>query len=187
MPAQPDDPEIVQRLAGLGWTAGQQIPRLTRLAAYGVIRSEGRVLLCRVAPGNVGAGFWTLPGGGLEFGEGPEDAVIREVEEETGLLARITGPPSIHSDTGEWPFSAGPVRYHTVRFVYPLAITGGTERRELEGSTDEFGWFSQSELDALAAEDRLGDLVRRALALVPDPLRAGLPGQRSSSAEASSA
>ena len=167
MPGQTDDPEIAQRLAGLGWIPGQTIPRLTRLAAYGVIRRDDRVLLCRVAPGNYGAGFWTLPGGGLEFGEGPQEAALREVEEETGLLGHITGAPSIHSDTGEWPFSAGPVTYHTVRFVYPMEIVGGTERREVDGSTDEIGWFTRDELDAMAAEDRLGDLVLRALAQAP--------------------
>jgi ADP-ribose pyrophosphatase YjhB (NUDIX family) len=157
VPATPDDPEIVQRLAGLGWRAGDPIPQITRLAAYGVIRRDGRILLCRVAPGNIGEGLWTLPGGGLAFGENPEAAAVREVEEETGLTARITGAPVIHSDTGEWPFSAGPVTYHTVRFVYPMAIDGGAERPEIDGSTDEFGWFTPQEIGAM----RLGDLVER--------------------------
>ncbi len=182
VPHQTDDPEIVDRLSGLGWTTGQPIPRLTRLAAYGVLRRDGRVLLCRVAPGNYGAGFWTLPGGGLEFGEAPEAAAVREVEEETGLVARIVGPPSIHSDAGAWPFSAGPVSYHAVRFVYPMEVTGGAERREVDGSTDEFAWLNQKELDALAADDRLGDLPARVLAVAPEAA-----GQSSSSAEASSA
>jgi len=163
VPATPDDPEIVERLAGLGWTVGQAIPSLTRLAAYGVIRRDGRILLCRVAPGNVGEGLWTLPGGGLAFGESPEAAAVREVEEETGLFARITGAPTIHSDTGEWPFSAGPVTYHTVRFVYPMEVVGGDERRELDGSTDEFAWFMPEDLASLA----LGDLVERAVAAAP--------------------
>ena len=160
MPATPDDPEIVARLAGLGWSPGQPIPAITRLAAYGVIRRDGRILLCRVAPGNIGEGLWTLPGGGLAFGESPDSAAVREVEEETGLLARITGQPAIHSDTGEWPHSAGPVTYHTVRFVYPMDVVGGVERREVEGSTDEYAWFAPNELAAL----RLGDLVERVLA-----------------------
>jgi 8-oxo-dGTP diphosphatase len=161
VPHTTDDPEIVERLAGLGWSPGQPIPAITRLAAYGVIRREGRILLCRVAPGNVGEGLWTLPGGGLSFGESPEAAAVREVEEETGLMARIAGQPVIHSDTGEWPHSAGPVTYHTVRFVYPMEVAGGTERREVDGSTDEFGWFAPDELEGL----RLGDLVERVVAL----------------------
>ena len=160
MPASADDQEITQRLAGLGWVAGQAIPSLTRLAAYGVIRHDERLLLCRVTPGNLGEGRWTLPGGGLEFGEAPGVAVVREVEEETGLVARITGEPAIHSDTGTRPFSAGPVSYHTVRFVYPMEIVGGAERREVGGSTDEIGWFAVDELKGLP----LGDLVERVIA-----------------------
>lgn len=161
MPQPTDDPEIIERLAGLGWSLGAPVPSVTRLAAYGVIRRNHRILLCRVSPGNLGAGLWTLPGGGMNFGESPETAAVREVEEETGLEARITGQPSIHSDTGEWPFSAGPVSYHTIRFVYPMEVIGGTERPEVDGSTDEFGWFTPGAIETL----RLADIVERALGL----------------------
>jgi 8-oxo-dGTP diphosphatase len=159
VPGPPDDPEITDRLQKLGWKPGDPPPTVTRLAAYGVIRRDGRVLLCRVAPGNLGAGRWTLPGGGLEFGEAPEHAAVREVEEETGFHAAITGPPSIHSDTGSWMFSGGEIRNHQVRFVYPMEIIGGVERAEADGSTDAFGWFTPQELGALS----LGDLVERLL------------------------
>ena len=159
MPGPPDDLEIIERLAKLGWRPGDPVPRITRLAAYGVIRRDGRLLLARVAPGNLGAGFWVLPGGGLEFGEAPEAAAVREVEEETGLQAQVTGPPSIHSDTEAWPFSGGPGRHHQVRFVYPMEIVGGAERPEVDGSSDAFGWFTPEELGALT----IGDLVERVL------------------------
>jgi ADP-ribose pyrophosphatase YjhB (NUDIX family) len=151
----PDHPEPDQPPDGL--------PRLTRLAAYGVLCRGGRVLLCRVAPGYLGTGIWTLPGGGLEFGEGPEEAVVREVDEETGFAARITGQPRILSDTGVWPFPTGSVSYHHVRFVYPMEIVGGAERREVSGSTDEVAWFTPDEVDELERDGRLGDLVRPAL------------------------
>ena len=114
--------------------------QVVRLAAYGVIRRGDSVLLCRVTPGYPGAGLWTLPGGGLNFGEEPEAGAVREVEEETGLIARITGAPVILTDTGIWPRDAE-LRYHQVRFVYPMEQVGGEERVEVDGSTDLFGWF----------------------------------------------
>jgi 8-oxo-dGTP pyrophosphatase MutT (NUDIX family) len=48
--------------------------------------NEGRVLLARHAEGNV----WLLPGGGIEPGETPADAAVREMWEETGLFVRLT-------------------------------------------------------------------------------------------------
>jgi len=135
------------------------LPQVTRLAAYGVLLDGDRILLCRVAPGNIGVGYWVLPGGGLDFGESPQAGVVREVEEETGLVAEITGPPVIHSDTGVWDRRSGSVRYHHVRFVYPMRVVGGEERLEVDGSTDAFEWVATD-----AVGDRLlGDLVGRAL------------------------
>lgn len=64
-------------------TAGRQGPR--RSAILAALDERGRVLLVRQG-GGFFAGEWLLPGGGLEPGETPEDAVRREVLEETGLL-----------------------------------------------------------------------------------------------------
>ena len=141
------------------------LPQVTRLAAYGVVVRDERVLLCRVAPGNQGEGLWTLPGGGLEFGETPEAGAIREVEEETGLLARIDGTPEIHSDTGTWLRRNGAVSYHHVRFVFPMSVVGGEERLEVDGSTDAFEWVSMADVEARP----LGDLVERVLSRLHAP------------------
>ncbi len=141
------------------------LPRVTRLAAYGLIVRGGRILLCRVAPGNLGAGSWTLPGGGLDFGEGPEAGAIREVEEETGLLAEISGVPVVHSDMGTWDRPSGAVRYHHVRFVFPMTVVGGEERLEVDGSTDAFEWVALATLEGRP----LGDLVERAVAALGSP------------------
>lgn len=133
--------------------------QVTRLASYGVIWRDDQILLCHISPGNLGEGLWTLPGGGLDFGESPESGVVREVAEETGLDARIVGPPVVHSDAGVWERPSGTVRYHHVRFVYPMEVVGGEERLEIDGSTDAFGWFSREEAAALP----LGDLPERLL------------------------
>lgn len=60
-----------------------------------VIVREGHVLMVRErrldADGrHLGVEYWTLPGGGIEPGESPEQAVVREVAEETGLHATST-------------------------------------------------------------------------------------------------
>lgn len=166
IPAMTDDSAL--REAGPDLGSGESarrgldadgLPRVTRLAAYGVIVRDGRILLCHISPGNQGEGLWTLPGGGLDFGESPEAGVVREVEEETGLIAEITGAPAIHSDSGVWVRRSGNVRYHHVRFVYPMRVVGGEERLEVDGSTDAFDWVP---LEAVGGRD-LGDLVPRAL------------------------
>ena len=148
----PDRTEIeIEELAAIhaerGWAVDDDgTRRVTRLAGYGLIRRDGRLLLCRTSQRNLGAGMWTLPGGGIIFGETPEAGAIREVEEETGLVGKITGPPAILSDTGLWPITDPPLPYHQVRFVYPMEVAGGEERVEVGGSTDAFGWFTDDEL-----------------------------------------
>ena len=59
-----------------------------RVAAYAVVERRGKLLLTHWRRGHLHG--WTLPGGGLEPGEDPRDAVVREVFEETGLEARVT-------------------------------------------------------------------------------------------------
>ncbi|WP_239395032.1 NUDIX domain-containing protein [Frankia sp. CiP3] len=73
-----------------------------RTAAYGVCRhADGRVPLPRAAPTTCLSDQWFLPGGGLGFGEAPEDVLARELVAETGLTvsiaARRTGTPARRS------------------------------------------------------------------------------------------
>ena len=163
MPSEPDLPPAFDDLsapAGASRVALGQ--RIVRLAAYGVIRRADRVLLFRITPGYPGEGFWTLPGGGLDFGEAPEDGAVREVEEETGLVARITGSPTILSNTGTWPREPA-VPFHQIRFVYPMEVVGGAGRVEVGGSTDAFDWFDGPGLAAI----RTVNLVEVALGFAP--------------------
>ena len=65
---------------------GTAVPvRRTRLAAYAVSITDGTVLLARIARGYPGEGRWTLPGGGVEWGEHPDETLVRELHEETGF------------------------------------------------------------------------------------------------------
>ncbi|MFV0533513.1 MAG: NUDIX hydrolase [Cumulibacter sp.] len=72
-----------------------------RIGAYGVLTREinGRreLLLTRISPTDYGAGMWTLPGGGIDHGEHPDDAVVREVYEETSLSVRVRSVVTVTS------------------------------------------------------------------------------------------
>lgn len=122
-------------------------PRRQRVAAYGILRdSQGRLLLVRAAPYLSVAGRWFLPGGGIEHGEAPLDALRREVLEETGLTVHDAVLQGVLSDT--WPIPDGTL-LHTVRLVYRVEGWDGAMRSEAKGSSDLAQWFSPGELAAL--------------------------------------
>ncbi len=59
--------------------------KLLLVAACALIDTDGRILLTRRPEGKAMAGLWEFPGGKLELGESPEEAVIRELQEELGI------------------------------------------------------------------------------------------------------
>ena len=65
---------------------------LVRVAAAVILRGDGQVLLAQRPPGKVYAGYWEFPGGKLEPGESPHDALVRELSEELGLAVRRAAP-----------------------------------------------------------------------------------------------
>lgn len=108
-----------------------------RIAAYALLHDNGRVLLCRLSKElPEWEGCWTLPGGGLEFGESPEEAVVREVEEETGLKIRVKSVAGIDSIVVNRDYED----FQGIRIIYHADIIGGDLRHELSGSTDRCDW-----------------------------------------------
>lgn len=55
------------------------------VAAVALIDADGRVLLAQRPEGKSMAGLWEFPGGKIEAGETPENALIRELQEELGI------------------------------------------------------------------------------------------------------
>ena len=131
-----------------------------RVAAYAVIVDARGMLLAHWHDGPRAA--WTLPGGGLEAGEDPADAVVREVREETGFDVVVDELLGIHSRVIPArqriaPGAAGPL--HTLLIVYRARVVDGELRDEVGGSTDRAAWFA---LDAVEDLHRvqLVDLAR---------------------------
>jgi 8-oxo-dGTP diphosphatase len=129
-----------------------------RIAAYAICIDDGKILLARwVGPDG---GLWTLPGGGIDHGEDPLDAAIREVEEETGYTVMIETLLGLDSVRRRHPRRAGSeADFHGLRIVYTARIIGGTLRNEIGGSTDQAAWV---DLDRVADLDRV-DLIDVAL------------------------
>jgi ADP-ribose pyrophosphatase YjhB (NUDIX family) len=143
-----------------------------RVGAYAIVTDpEDRVLLCRIAPGYPLEGRWTLPGGGVDHGEHPDDAVIRELAEETGLVGSRGPVAAIWSGYIPRPMSRpGPL--HWVAILYHVDAEPGELRLEVGGSTDRNGWFSLHDAERL---DRT-DLVDGALAALRRGERPGRSG-----------
>lgn len=59
------------------------------VVAAAVIEREGKILLTRRMKGAHLAGMWEFPGGKLEPGEGPEEALVRECQEECGIEVAV--------------------------------------------------------------------------------------------------
>ena len=141
-------------------------PKRQRVAAYAVIVRDGSILLSRLSPLVTREQLWTLPGGGLDHGEDPRDAVVREVHEETGLHAEVSDTARVYSAHMPQAWRGGQrVNAHAVRIVYEGWVAPGSpEPRvvEVDGSTIEAAW--QPLADVVAGDVPVTPLVVEALA-----------------------
>ena len=119
-------------------------PKRQRVAAYAVIVRDDAILLSRLSPLVTREQLWTLPGGGLDHGENPRDAVIREIHEETGQHADVSDTARVYSAHMPQAWRGGQrVNAHAVRIVYEGWVApGAAEPRvlEVDGSTIDAAW-----------------------------------------------
>jgi 8-oxo-dGTP diphosphatase len=131
-------------------------PNLTRIGSYSLCVDGDRILLARLSAIEVDVGAWTLPGGGIDFGEHPDAACRRELAEETGLEGEIDGVAGVFSHTYERSRFAGGADLHFLGIVYRVRIIGGALRDERDGTTDLAAWIARDELPST----RLVELAR---------------------------
>ena len=137
-------------------TTGQArtYPSRPYLAVSAAIFRDGRVLIVRRAqpPAN---GLYTLPGGGVELGETLEQAVIREVREETGLVIEpvaLAGYRQMIARDAD-----GRVERHFV--ILPFAARWSAGEVSLNEELAEAHWLKPAELSGLTTTDGLAQIV----------------------------
>lgn len=84
---------------------------MIRVVAGLIEGDQGRLLACRRPEGKHLAGKWEFPGGKIEAGESPNEALVRELNEELGVMVEVRGglTPVVH-DYGRGPIELIPLR-----------------------------------------------------------------------------
>ena len=123
-------------------TPANSVTQTQRLCVYGVARRHDAILLVRASSLTEVPGMWFLPGGGVDHGEHPEEALVREVKEETGLSATVGKFLGVLSDVRTRKTGTD---HHSVRLIYELHDLDGRLVDEAQGSSDQAKWISFSD------------------------------------------
>ena len=121
--------------------------RLVLVAALALVDSDGRVLLTQRPAGKAMAGLWEFPGGKVESDELPEEAVIREAQEELGIDIHKSclAPLTFASHSYE--------AFHLLMPLYVCRVWQGTVRGR-EGQAMVWVWPNEMSRYAMPPADK---------------------------------
>ncbi|KJE20274.1 ADP-ribose pyrophosphatase [Frankia torreyi] len=107
---------------------------LTPVVNVAIWDAAGRLLLIRRSDD----GYWSLPGGFMDFGERIAEAAVREVKEEVGLAVRVTGIVGIYTDPAHvTAFDNGEV-HQQCTVCFEATVEGGAASISAEASAVRF-------------------------------------------------
>jgi len=126
----------------------------------GAIFRNGRILLLhRRDDLELVPGLWDLPGGGVETGEGLEEALIREVREETGLAVTVGRP--IYACVSQARMTTGR-RLTSVLVFYDCTSLARDKPRLDPSEHTEFAWVNQDEIPQFPIQTGQRNAIARA-------------------------
>jgi ADP-ribose pyrophosphatase YjhB (NUDIX family) len=145
---------ISPHVAWLRSRVGQQLLQLPAVAV--LCRDEAdRVLLVLESD----SGKWCPPGGVIEPGEGPHEAAVREMREETGLTVLLEGVRAVVGGPDYRKTYANGDEISYISVVYDGRVIGGDARSD-DDETLEVRWVPLAEVDSLPKETFLELLIR---------------------------
>ncbi|MFQ6171840.1 NUDIX hydrolase [Oryzobacter sp. R7] len=146
----PPEPVVPE---GPGLSAGQRrsVRPHQRVAAYAVVVADDRLLLTQLAARTGAGGRWNLPGGGLDPGERPRAAVVREVLEETGQVVEDVRLLDVMTQHWVGRSARGLEDYHAVRLLHTARCPRPTPPvvHDVGGSTADARWVRLDELGSV--------------------------------------
>ena len=134
-------------------------PSHPQLAVSAAIFRDGKLLLVRRAR-SPGKGFYSLPGGRVEFGESLHTALHREVDEETGLKIEIIGLAGWREVL---PGTSGGGHYLIMSFA---ARWAAKEPVLNDDEHDDFKWLAPDDLGDLRVTGGLEEVIQAAWRLI---------------------
>ena len=138
-------------------------PQQPVVSVGAVIVDGGRVLLIKRGQPPL-QGRWSLPGGVVEIGETLQEALAREVREETGLEIEV-GPVVEVLDRIE-RVDDNRIEYHYVIIDYRCLVRGG--RLACGSDADDARWVSASDVASFNVTAAVAGIVHKALALASE-------------------
>lgn len=129
------------------------------------MRTDGALEVCLIRPSGCGRRVWGLPKGGIEEGETPSQAAVREVAEETGIAA-VAGRQLGTIDYSFYSRESGGRIHKTVHYFLMRAVGGDTSHHD--GEVREARWVRLKDALQMMTYPNEREMVRRAGAAVDD-------------------
>ena len=124
--------------------------KIQKIGVTAFIIKDGRLLVVKKSKNELFlSGYYEMPGGKVEFGESTEDALLREVKEETSLRIKIIKPYSTFS------YLSNNNQRHTIDIQFLTELTDNPDNIKLSSEHDEFKWIEKEEIDNYKISDQM--------------------------------